>query len=266
MLKTRQVKYGVRERQILNGIDFHVEKGEFVGIIGPNGSGKSTFLKTVYKLLKPQSGQILLMNDDLLQMSNREMAQRMSVVVQEHESSFDFTVEEVVMMGRRARKKLLQSDSDEDRALVQKILDQTQLSDLREQGFSTLSGGEKQRVLIARVLAQQTRLMLLDEPTNHLDIKYQIQLMDTVKYSGCTVVAAIHDLNMASAYCDRLYALKGGVVIGEGAPDALLTPEFLRSTYEVEAEVLVNSRGQRRIFFESGRRADSGTASPTGTS
>ena len=262
MLRTIQVKYGVRERQILRGVDFHVDEGEFVGIIGPNGSGKSTFLKNIYKLLRPQSGEIFLMNDDLLRMSNREMAQRMSVVVQEHESSFDFTVEEVVMMGRRARKRLLQNDSDEDRALVAEILRQTQLFELREQGFSTLSGGEKQRVLIARALAQQTRLMLLDEPTNHLDIKYQIQLMDAVKRSDRTVVAAIHDLNMAAAYCDRLYALKDGAVVGEGAPESLLTPDFLRELYEVEAEVLTNARGQRRIFFSGAQSVARETAPP----
>ncbi|MBQ8973561.1 MAG: ABC transporter ATP-binding protein [Clostridia bacterium] len=252
MLKASRVVYGVREKQILNGIDFYVNKGEFVGIIGPNGSGKSTFLKNVYKVLKPQSGEIALMGEDLLEMSNREMAQRMAVVVQERESSFDFTVEEVIMMGRQARKRLLERDDDEDRALVRRILEQTQLLDLRERGFSTLSGGEKQRVLIARALAQQTELLILDEPTNHLDIKYQLQLMETVKRLNATVVAAIHDLNLAALYCDRLYALKDGRVIGMGTPQQVLTEAFLYDTYEVRAEVYTGPDGCLRIFFTRG--------------
>ena len=154
MIEAKQVRYGIRSREILRGVDFRVEKGEFVGLIGPNGSGKSTFLKNVYKVLRPQAGELTLMGDDLLAMSNREMAQRLAVMVQEQEAAFDFTVEEVVMMGRQARKRLLETDSREDRALVGEILARTGLASLREQGFSTLSGGEKQRVLIARALAQ----------------------------------------------------------------------------------------------------------------
>lgn len=252
MLKTRELHYAVREHEILRGVDFTLAEGEFVGIIGPNGSGKSTFLKNVYKVLRPQKGEIALMGENLLAMSNREMAQRMAVVVQERESSFDFTVEEVVMMGRQARKHLLERDDDEDRALVERILRQTQLIGLRDRGFSSLSGGEKQRVLIARALAQQTALLVLDEPTNHLDIKYQLQLMETVKQLGCTVVAAIHDLNLAAMYCDRLYALKDGRVVGVGTPEELLTASFLREIYEVDAEVSVGSDGLLRVFFHRG--------------
>ena len=162
----------------------------------------------------------------MLAMSNREMAQRLAVMVQEQEAAFDFTVEEVVMMGRQARKRLLETDSREDRALVGEILARTGLASLREQGFSTLSGGEKQRVLIARALAQQTAVLVLDEPTNHLDIKYQLQLMELVRGSGCTVVAAIHDLNLAAAYCHRLYALKDGVIVGRARPKSSLPPLF----------------------------------------
>lgn len=253
MIEAKQVRYGIRSREILRGVDFRVEKGEFVGLIGPNGSGKSTFLKNVYKVLRPQAGELTLMGDDLLAMSNREMAQRLAVMVQEQEAAFDFTVEEVVMMGRQARKRLLETDSREDRALVGEILARTGLASLREQGFSTLSGGEKQRVLIARALAQQTAVLVLDEPTNHLDIKYQLQLMELVRGSGCTAVAAIHDLNLAAAYCHRLYALKDGVIVGEGAPKELLTPAFLREVYEVEAEVLTGRDGSLRVFFYPSR-------------
>lgn len=249
MIEAKQVRYSVRGREILRGVDFRVEEGEFVGLIGPNGSGKSTFLKNLYKVLRPRSGELILMGENLLAMSNREMARRMAVMVQEQEAAFDFTVEEVVMMGRQARRRLLETDSREDRELVDRILAATQLTALREQGFSTLSGGEKQRVLIARALAQQTAVLVLDEPTNHLDIKYQLQLMELVRRSGCTVVAAIHDLNLAAAYCHRLYAMKDGVIVGEGTPRQLLTPEFLREIYEVDAEVLTGRDGSLRVFF-----------------
>ena len=249
MLKTRELHYAVREHEILRGVDFTLAEGEFVGIIGPNGSGKSTFLKNVYKVLRPQKGEIALMGENLLSMSNREMAQRMAVVVQERESSFDFTVEEVVMMGRQARKHLLERDDDEDRALVERILQQTQLIGLRDRGFSSLSGGEKQRALIARALAQQTALLVLDEPTNHLDIKYQLQLMETVKQLGCTVVAAIHDLNLAAMYCDRIFAVDGGRVVASGTPREVLTPALIRRLYEVDADVRSEPDGQINIVY-----------------
>ena len=166
MITAKEIHYAAGSREILRGVNFQVTEGEFVGLIGPNGSGKSTFLKNLYKVLRPQRGAITLCGEDLLSMSNREMAQRMAVMVQEQEAAFDFTVEEVVMMGRQARKRLLETDSREDWALVGEILDLTGLSPLRKQGFITLSGGEKQRVLIARALAQQTAVLVLDETHN----------------------------------------------------------------------------------------------------
>ena len=250
MITANEIHYAAGSREILRGVDFQVTEGEFVGLIGPNGSGKSTFLKNLYKVLRPQRGAITLCGEDLLSMSNREMAQRMAVMVQEQEAAFDFTVEEVVMMGRQARKRLLETDSREDWALVGEILDLTGLSPLRKQGFITLSGGEKQRVLIARALVQDTPCLILDEPTNHLDIKYQLQLMELVRVLGRTVVAAIHDLNLAALYCQRLYVMKAGRVAASGTPEEVLTPELLREIYEVEAEVARDSRGCLRIFFQ----------------
>lgn len=251
MITAKEIHYTAGSRKILRGVNFHVAEGEFVGLIGPNGSGKSTFLKNLYKVLRPQEGVITLCGEDLLAMSNREMAQRMSVMVQEQEAAFDFTVEEVVMMGRQARKRLLETDSRDDWRLVEQVLDVTGLLSLRKQSFITLSGGEKQRVLIARALAQQTAVLVLDEPTNHLDIKYQLQLMELVQKSGCTVVAAIHDLNLAAYYCNRLYAMKDGHIVGHGTPKELLTSTFLCTLYEVDAEILPGRNGTIRVFFYS---------------
>ena len=205
MIEAKQVRYGIRSREILRGVDFRVEKGEFVGLIGPNGSGKSTFLKNVYKVLRPQAGELTLMGDDLLAMSNREMAQRLAVMVQEQEAAFDFTVEEVVMMGRQARKRLLETDSREDRALVGEILAHTGLASLREQGFSTLSGGEKQRVLIARALAQQTAVLVLDEPTNHLDMKTKDILKQALVDFDGTLIVVSHDRDFLDGLVTKVY-------------------------------------------------------------
>ena len=222
MIEAKQVRYGIRSREILRGVDFRVEKGEFVGLIGPNGSGKSTFLKNVYKVLRPQAGELTLMGDDLLAMSNREMAQRLAVMVQEQEAAFDFTVEEVVMMGRQARKRLLESDSREDRALVGEILARTGLASLREQGFSTLSGGEKQRVLIARALAQQTAVLVLDEPTAGLDPAGRENLMANIRdyhrNKGKTIILVSHSMDEIARNVDRILVLKNAHVLMQGTP------------------------------------------------
>ena len=253
MLQVENLSFKIKEKKILVQAGFQVHEGEFVGIIGPNGSGKSTLLKNVYKVLKPQEGKIMFMNRDLLTMSNREMAQQLAVVIQEQEASFDFTVEEVVMMGRHAKKKMMESENEADREIVHQTLRATGLYEIREQSFITLSGGEKQRAFIARALVQDTPCLLLDEPTNHLDIKYQLELMNLVKAQKKTVVAVIHDLNIASMNSDRLYAIKEGKIVASGTPKQVLTPEFIKEVYEVEAEIVDDTRGQSRILFYSGK-------------
>ena len=157
MIEIKELSYQVRDRQILSQIDMHIKKKEFVGIIGPNGSGKSTLLKNIYKVLKPQEGSIFLMEENLTAMSNREMAQKLSVLIQEQEASFDFTVEEVVMMGRHARKKMLESEDNRDKKTVQEILKKIGLYSISSQSFLTISGGEKQIVLIAHTLPNPGR-------------------------------------------------------------------------------------------------------------
>lgn len=249
MLKVTNLNYTVDGTQILHDVSLEVHPGEFVGILGPNGSGKSTLLKNIYKVLKPQSGAIELQGKNLLAMSNREMAQHLAVVGQEHEGSFDFLVEEVVLMGCQARKRLTEGFDESDRQAAMKALRRVELEHLSQRSYLSLSGGEKQRVMIARALSQQTPCLILDEPTNHLDIKYQMELMDLVRELPCTVVAAIHDLNLAAMYCDRLYALKDGRIVGSGTPEELLTEAFIRDVYEVEARVS-REDGLLRVLFE----------------
>lgn len=250
-LCVQDLAVSMRNTPIVQDVSLHAGSREVIGIIGPNGSGKSTLLKAIYRVLKPSGGAVLLDGRALSSMSLRESAQLLGVMAQTNEFSFDFSVEKMVRMGRTPYKGLLERDNAEDDRLVAEAMEQTGITALRERSFSTLSGGEKQRVLIARALAQQTEVLILDEPTNHLDIQYQLQLMELVKSCGRTVVAAIHDLNLAAAYCDRLYAMKGGRIAGSGTPRELLTPSFLRELYQVEAEVSDGADGGIRIFFRA---------------
>lgn len=231
------VKLFIGNKQILKGIDFELHNKEFVGIIGPNGSGKSSFLKCVYRIQKPDEGKIFFDGRSLDELSYRETALKLAVVAQHNFYSFDFSVLDVVLMGRSPHKKLLEQDNGNDYEIARQALKTVGMEAFEKRSFSTLSGGEQQRVILARALTQQTECLVLDEPTNHLDIKYQLQIMDIVKKQDITVVAAIHDLNIAAMYCDRLVAIKDGVIAGVGTPEAILTEKFIFDIYGVRSKV-----------------------------
>lgn len=241
----KAVSMCIGAKPILESVDFALREKEFVGIIGPNGSGKSTFLKCVYRVQKPTAGAIFFNNRSLDELSYRESALQLAVVAQHNFYSFDFSVLEVVLMGRSPHKKILERDNLEDYRIARNALKTVGLEAFEKRNFSTLSGGEQQRVILARALTQETECLVLDEPTNHLDVKYQLQIMDIVKGLDLTVVAAIHDLNIAAMYCDRLVALKEGKVVGVGAPQALLTEAFIHELYEVESRVAYDAAHDR---------------------
>lgn len=231
------VKYFIGPKEILKGVDLTLHSKEFLGIIGPNGSGKSTFLKCVYRVQKPTAGLISFDGKKLDELSYRESALKLAVVAQHNYYNFDFPVQDVVLMGRSPHKKMMERDNAEDYRLARESLAIVGLSGFEKRNFSTLSGGEQQRVILARALTQQTECLVLDEPTNHLDIKYQLEIMDIVKGLGHTVMAAVHDLNIAAMYCDRLVAIKDGQVVGVGTPAELLTADFIRELYGVDSEI-----------------------------
>lgn len=235
-------------KEILREIDVHVERREMVGLLGPNGSGKSTLLKSIYRALKPNAGFISLNDEDIYRLSSRETAKRMAVVRQESPVEFEFTVREMVMMGRYPHKSFLQSDSEQDEEMIQQALHDVGMRDVAERSYMTLSGGEKQRVLIARAIVQQARFLVLDEPTNHLDIHYQLMIMDIVKALNVTVFAALHDLNVAAAYCDRLYVIESGQVVAAGTPAEVLTPGFIRDVFKVNCEVSIHPTAGRPVI------------------
>lgn len=215
-VETKAVEALLNGNHILKGIDLDASSQELVGVIGPNGSGKSTLLKCIYRVLKPTGGAVFLDGKSLDGYSYRESARRIAVVAQHNYYNFDFSVRDVVLMGRSPHKRALDRDTAEDYQIVAESLETVGMTSFADRSFSTLSGGEQQRVILARALAQRTPCLILDEPTNHLDIKYQLQLMDLVRGLDRTVIAAVHDLNIAAMYCDRLYAVKDGRVVGQG--------------------------------------------------
>ena len=240
---------------ILKGVDLNISGSKVVGVIGPNGSGKSTLLRCIYRVLKPSAGAVFLDGRPMQQIPVRESARKIAVVAQHNFYNFEFSVEEVVLMGRSPYKKALERDNAEDYRIVRHALDQVGMGAFAERSFFTLSGGEQQRVILARALAQQTPCLILDEPTNHLDITYQLELMDIVQGLGRTVVAAIHDLNIAAMYCTRLFVMEKGQLVASGTPEEVLTPELIRQVYGVKAKVFRDEAGILRIqYYPEGRK------------
>ena len=248
-IRISNISISLGKKQILNNVSLHAQAGRFTGLIGPNGSGKSTLLKCIYRVLQADSGKILIGEKELYRMSVRDSAKALAVLPQYSDMPFDFTVEKMVLMGRYPHKSALESDSSTDYEWVEQSLQTVDLLDYRRRMFSTLSGGEKQRVLLARALAQDTPILILDEPTNHLDVKYQLKMMNFCVRLNKTVVAAFHDLNIAAQFCDHIYALKEGAIIADGSPEQLFSAEFIRELYETEAEKVLDRNGKPRIFF-----------------
>lgn len=248
-LLTEGIEVTLGGNQILKGIDTAIKEKEFVGIIGPNGSGKSTFLKCIYRVLKPDHGAILLDGKNLEDYRIKDSAKELAVVSQHNYYNFEFSVQEIVLMGRAPHKKTMERDTAEDYQIAEECLEKVGMQSYRNRIFSSLSGGEQQRIILARALAQKTNCLILDEPTNHLDIKYQLQLLDIVKSLGVTVIGALHDLNIAAAYCDRIYALKDGRIVAEGTPEEVITEAFIKELYEVDATVRKDEFGMLNITY-----------------
>lgn len=239
-LQVKNLKFNIDKTEILKDISFNVKQGAFVGVIGPNGSGKSTLLKNIYRVYKPSSGKIILDNKELSKMKDKECARNIAVLAQESNSQFDFTVEQIVKMGRYPYKSMFDNYSKGDMELVKKMLCKVGLDNYSERSFKNLSGGEKQRTLIARALVQNTNFLILDEPTNHLDIGYQIQLMDLIKSLNVTTISAIHDMNIAAMYCDYLLVMKDGKIVKSGSVQEVITSEMLKDVFGVNAHIGVN--------------------------
>jgi len=233
-----EVKIGKKE--IVKDVSILVEKKKFVGLIGPNGCGKSTLLKGIYKSLMPQKGIVSLGDMDVLKTPQKKVSQQLGVVGQFNEMHFDLTVEQMVMLGRTPHKRMMELDKQEDYEIMENALKQANLTNYKDRSFLSLSGGEKQRVILARTIAQQPKFMILDEPTNHLDIRYQIEILSCVKELNIGILAALHDLETAAHYCDYIYAIKNGEVYAQGTPEEVLTSETIESLYQIKCRTYIN--------------------------
>lgn len=228
---------------VLENVSLSVARGSFTGILGPNGAGKSTLLKLLSRWYKPDCGEILIGDTSSSAMGHRELARKLATVEQEQRFSTDITVRELVALGRLPYQSLLSAESEADREAVALALAQCGLQDLSHRPLSTLSGGERQRARLAMALAQDAGILALDEPTTHLDIKHQLELLtllEGLKQQGLTVLAVLHDLNLAALFCDYLILLKEGRVFATGTVEEVLTEENIARVYECRSTVYMH--------------------------
>ncbi len=239
-----QVSFGYGHGMVLRGVDLTIEAGERVALLGPNGSGKTTLLKLAAGVLRPTAGQVLLDGQSLSGMARRAVARQVAVAPQHFEMPFAFTVGEVVSLGRTPYAGFLTSERAADAAAVAQAMAQAGVTALAQRPFSELSGGERQKVVLALALAQKPELLLLDEPTQHLDLHHQMEMLTLVRQlnqsQGVTVLSALHDLNVAALYFDRLVLLHNGEVVADGPPAAVLTEAVVRRVYGAMVRVMVH--------------------------
>ena len=234
------VSFSVEAKTLLDGVDVRAERGQFLGLIGPNGAGKSTLLRALSGVLRYQEGAVALEGSDLQSMPARDVAAMLALVPQIAPYTQGFTAFELVVMGRYPHLGRFQVEGEADDRIAREAMRRTETEQFAERTLDTLSGGERQRVFLARALAQQPRVLLLDEPTSNLDILHQLKILGLVRTlvdDGLTVIAAIHDLNLAARYCDRLVLLSEGRVVTEGPPEEVLAPETIESTFGVRSAI-----------------------------
>lgn len=249
-LKIDDLKVKIGQAEIIKEVSLDLEKGDFVGIIGPNGSGKSTLLKSIYRTLKPTAGTVYIEGSNVANMPYRESAKRMAVVGQHNEHKFEFNVFDMVMMGRAPHKSFMERDTIKDKEIAMDALKKVSMEAFVDREYSSLSGGEKQRVILARALAQESDLLILDEPTNHLDVKHQLEIMNVVQSLDTTVLFAVHDLNIALMYCNKICIIVDGQIQAVGNPEALITPEMIAAVYGVRATIIKRKNGKKHVIFE----------------
>lgn len=222
-------------RRIVDNVSLEVPSGTVLGVLGPNGCGKSTLLRTLYRAQKPSAGVVRVGGDDARGLDGREVARRIAVMAQESTQEFPITVHQMAMLGRVPHQRGFGADSAKDHELVDTALREVGATHLAARYFAGLSGGEKQRVLLARTLVQQTPVLVLDEPTNHLDIAFQLELLSLATSRGLTVLTALHELNLATEFCDSVALMRDGRLRGLGRPHEVLDQEAIRAGFGVDS-------------------------------
>lgn len=243
LLEVRDLVCGYDGEEVIKGLSFSVQSGEFLGILGPNGAGKTTLLRAITGVLKHSSGKIYYQEKELLKIPVRKVAREIAVLPQILEISFSFSVEEFIRMGRFPHRGRLEGFRKEDEIAVEKAMEMTGILNLKSKSVNQLSGGERQRVLLAQALAQEPQLILLDEPTAHLDIKHQVEILDLLcelNKKGLTIVATLHDLNLAAEYCKRLIMLNEGVIAADGTNEKIIDYKLIEEVYKTVVVVKEN--------------------------
>ncbi|MBU4530512.1 MAG: ABC transporter ATP-binding protein [Hoeflea sp.] len=247
------LSWGVRNKTIVSEVSLSVAPGETLGLIGPNGSGKSSLLRLLAGLKRPMSGRVKIQDRDIAEVPRRVLSRQVAFVQQNAATDTNVSVLDVVRLGRTPHRSALSGWSADDQAAVTTALERVDMTDRKAQAWQTLSGGERQRVHIARALAQSPKILFLDEPTNHLDIHHQIEILRLVRDLDLTSVVALHDLNLAAMFCDRIVVLQEGRVSACGSPETVLTEPLLRDVFRVEAGVSASPFHSRpHIHFMAG--------------
>lgn len=240
-LSLNQVSFSYNATRVLHRIDLAVEKSEMVALLGPNGSGKTTLIKLMSGVLKPSEGEVHLDGSRLARMKRRDVAQRVAVVPQQFTIPFAFTLNEVVLLGRTPFLGPFSDEGKRDHRVAEQAIALMGIEKLKERFFNELSGGERQKAILAMALAQEPKLLLLDEPTAHLDINHQVEILDLVRSlnreHGLTVIGAMHDLNLAALYFERLILLKQGRIFADGPPEEVLTEETIKEVFSASVQV-----------------------------
>ena len=251
ILQVQGINFSYDQETVLRSISINIKSQEFVGVIGPNGSGKSTLLKLLGSVLKPDSGQIFFKERNYINYQRKQLAQSITWVPQEHPMVFPFKVSEIVLMGRHPYLSAFTFEGENDIEIARSAMKQTQTLQFAERGFNEISGGEKQRVVIAGAIAQEPELMILDEPTSALDIKYQIQVLNILKTLNenkkTTVILAMHDLHLASKYCTRLILLEEGKIFKDGKTEEVLQKEHIEKVYGLKVHLIHDQSGNIMI-------------------
>lgn len=243
MIHAEDISFSFGDTPVLESVSLAVTEGELVGLIGPNGAGKTTFLRLISGVLTPSQGTVTLDGDALDSLSTHEVGQRVAVVPQQTELSFDFSIRDVITMGRHPYQGRLERLQSADRSMVDRAMEQTETAYLADRPFSAISGGERKRVLIARAIAQDTPALLVDEPTASLDINHQVsvfELLRSLVAQDKAILAAVHDLNLAARYCDRLVLLAEGQIQASGTAESVLQSDRLRQAYGIDTSIEEN--------------------------
>lgn len=240
ILKIENLHFSYGKKEVLKGINFSVDNNIVVGIIGANGCGKSTLLKNISGYLKPNFGNVFIKDKNIRELSIKNRARYISYVPQEMPFNFEFNSFDIVMMGRIPFLKRFQSETEKDKDIVKNAMEITDTWKFRNLSINSLSGGERQRVYIARALAQEPSILLMDEPVSHLDIKYQIEILSLVKNlssKGILVIAVLHDINLASQFCNKILIMKDGNIMDYGSPNKVITPKNIKSAFAIDVKL-----------------------------